>query len=99
MSYRHILFEVNPAGVAVVTVNRPDKLNALSSEVVAELRAAFEWFAAEPGIRAAIITGAGEKAFVAGADINELAALSAAEAREYARRGQAAFRTLETAGK
>lgn len=99
MSYRHILFDVDSAGVALITVNRPDKLNALSGEVLVELRAAFDRIAAEREIRAAIITGAGEKAFVAGADINELAALSPFEAREFALRGQQALRALETAGK
>jgi enoyl-CoA hydratase len=99
MSYSHILLEVDDAGIALVTVNRPDKLNALSGAVVVELKSAFESIAGDPRIRAAIVTGAGEKAFVAGADINELAALSAFEAREYARRGQQTFRALETAGK
>ncbi len=99
MSYNHILFEADAAGVALITVNRPDKLNALSGAVVLELRAAFERVARDPGIRAAILTGAGTKAFVAGADINELAVLSPIEARAYAERGQAAFRALETCGK
>ena len=72
------------SGIARITVNRPEKLNALSGAVVAELKHAFERLAAEPAIRAAIVTGAGEKAFVAGADINELAVLSPLEAREYA---------------
>ena len=99
MSYRHILFDVDQTGVALVTVNRPEKLNALSGEVVSELKSAFEHIVAEREIRAAIVTGAGEKAFVAGADINELAALSAFEAREYALRGQQAFRILESTAK
>ena len=99
MPYSHILFEADDAGVALVTVNRPDKLNALSTNVVAELNDAFERLARDASLRAGIVTGAGEKAFVAGADINELAVLSAYEARDYALRGQAAWRTLETAGK
>lgn len=99
MSYSHILFEVDAAGVALVTVNRPEKLNALSGAVIAELQHAFERIAAETGIRAAILTGAGEKAFVAGADIQELAALSGLQAREFARRGQRVFRMLETSRK
>jgi len=99
MPYRHLLFETDDAGIALVTVNRPEKRNALSAEVIAELQDAFERIGAEAGIRAAIVTGAGEKAFVAGADIQELAALSAVEAREYSQRGQAAFRRLETLGK
>ena len=97
--YNHVLFEPGDDGIALITVNRPDKLNALSGAVVAELRHAFGRVAGEAAIRAAIVTGAGEKAFVAGADINELAALSPVEAREYARRGQETFRLLETCGK
>jgi len=99
MPYSHIIFEAGADGVAVVTINRPDKLNALSSAVILELRDAFERFAAEPGIRAAIVTGAGQKAFVAGADIAELESLSAPEAHAFALRGQRVFRLLETAGK
>jgi enoyl-CoA hydratase len=67
--------------------------------VIAELSDAFARIEGERGIRAAILTGAGEKAFVAGADIKELAALSPVEAREFARRGQEAFRLLETSSK
>src|SRR4051794_3578194 len=97
--YSHILFEVDDSGIAQITVNRPDKLNALSGAVVVELRNAFERVANDAAVRAAIVTGAGEKAFVAGADINELAVLSAVEARETAIRGQQTFRLLETCGK
>jgi enoyl-CoA hydratase len=97
--YNHILFEAGPEGIALVTVNRPGKRNALSSAVVAELKSAFETIAADAAIRAAIVTGAGEKAFVAGADINELAVLSPVEARAYALRGQQVFRLVETCGK
>jgi enoyl-CoA hydratase len=99
MPYSHILFDVDDAGIALITVNRPQKLNALSGEVVSELGDAFERVAAEPAIRAAIVTGAGEKAFVAGADINELAAMSPVEARRLALRGQGILRRLETCGK
>src|SRR4051794_18182988 len=97
--YSHILFETDDGGIAQITVNRPDKLNALSGAGGVELRNAFERVASEGAIRAAIITGAGERAFVAGADINELAALSPVEARETAVRGQETFRLLETCGK
>lgn len=99
MSFQHILFEADPAGIALVTINRPDKRNALSSAVVGELDEAFGRIAKDRAIRGAIVTGAGEKAFVAGADINELAALTAIEARRYAVRGQRVFRMLETSGK
>jgi enoyl-CoA hydratase len=96
MPYSLILFDVDERGIALITVNRPDKLNALSSGLIAELRDAFERVARESSVRAAILTGAGEKAFVAGADIQELAVLSAVEAREYALIGQQTFRFLET---
>lgn len=97
--YSHILFEVDDKGIALVTVNRPDKLNALSAAVVGELEQAFERIAGEASIRAAILTGAGDKAFVAGADIKELADHSPAEARARALLGQQVFRLLETCGK
>jgi enoyl-CoA hydratase len=99
MSFQHILFEADPTGIALVTINRPDKRNALSSAVVGELNEAFVRIAGERAIRGAIVTGAGEKAFVAGADINELAVLTAVEARQYAARGQQVFRMLETSAK
>src|SRR3954454_2238058 len=97
--YAHLLFDRDDTGIVRITVNRPGKLNALSAAVVGELADAFGKIASEPSIRAAIVTGAGEKAFVAGADIKELAELSPAGARESALRGQGAFRLLETCGK
>ena len=99
MPYGHILLEVDAAGIALVTVNRPHKLNALSGEVMAELDDAFARVADDPAIRAAIVTGAGEKAFVAGADIGEIASQTPEEARRMAQRGQAVLRRLETCGK
>jgi enoyl-CoA hydratase len=99
MPYSHILFQVEESGIALLTVNRPEKLNALSGAVIGELADAFGRAANDPAIRAAILTGAGEKAFVAGADIGELAALSPYEARAFALRGQAVLRQLETCGK
>src|ERR1022692_2039946 len=99
MQYEHVLFETDTVGIALVTINRPDKLNALSSAVIAELRDIFERIGKDAAIRASILTGAGEKAFVAGADIRELGALSPVEMRESARRGQETFRLLETSSK
>jgi enoyl-CoA hydratase len=99
MAYAHILCEIDELGVALITVNRPQKLNALSREVIAELDDAFTRVANDSAIRAVIVTGTGEKAFVAGADINELTALSATESRRLAARGQAVYRKLETCGK
>lgn len=77
--------------LAVVTVDRPQVLNALDSGVIADLD---RWFAAaalEGSVRAVVLTGAGDKAFVAGADIAEMRSFTAAEALEFARRGQAAL--------
>jgi enoyl-CoA hydratase len=99
MPYSHILFDVSDAGIALITINRPDKLNALSIAVMSELGEAFTHVANSPEVRAAILTGAGEKAFVAGADISELAALTPAETRVLGLRGQAVLRGLETCGK
>lgn len=99
MQYEQVLFEVDAGGIALLTVNRPDKLNALSAAVIAELRDAFERIEKEPGIRALILTGAGPKAFVAGADIKELAALSPMEMRASSLHGQETFRMLETSSK
>jgi enoyl-CoA hydratase len=99
MSYSQILFQVEEPGIALLTVNRPEKLNALSTAVIGELGDALGRVASDRAIRAAILTGAGEKAFVAGADIRELAELSPYEARAFALRGQAVFRQLETCGK
>ena len=96
MSYRYITFEAGEDGVATAAVNRPEKLNALNRATVEELEDAIGRVAREPGIRGLIVTGAGEKAFVAGADINELAVLTPVEARAYAERGQRMLRLLET---
>src|SRR5581483_7439991 len=96
MSYSHIVFETGADGIAQLTLNRPDKLNALNSATVLELDDAFRRARTDAAIRALIVTGAGEKAFVAGADINELAVLSPVEAQAYAARGQRILRDLET---
>jgi len=99
MSYSNIRFDAGSDGVALVTVNRPDKLNALNRDTMGELADAFARVRTDGATRALMVTGAGEKAFVAGADIKELAMLSPAEARELALKGQAVFRALETMGK
>jgi enoyl-CoA hydratase len=99
MSYAHILFDLDGGGIAQITVNRPHKLNALTSELAGELGDAFSQVADDPAIRAVIVTGAGERAFVAGADIGELSALSPVEARRLSLRVQHVFRRLETCGK
>ncbi len=87
MQYENILLERDGA-LATITINRPKVLNALSQATIAEIGQALREVEADPELRVAIITGAGEKAFVAGADINELRALASAEAaRALAERG------------
>jgi len=93
--YENLLVERKGA-VGIITINRPKSLNALSRATVAELAAAIEELNADDAIRAIILTGAGEKAFVAGADIGEFNSLrSAEEAAEYARAGQAVLNRME----
>jgi len=98
MSYENLLYE-NKNGIAYITFNRPKVLNALNRQTVEELQKVLIDARDDTTVRVLILTGAGEKAFVAGADINELAALSAVELRAYSLRGQAALRLLETCGK
>ena len=80
---------VREGHLALVTVNRPSKLNALDDATIAELDAVFAAIDAEAGIGVAIVTGAGEKAFVAGADISELARQGVLDGKDNALRGQA----------
>jgi enoyl-CoA hydratase len=85
--------------IALITLNRPQVLNALNDAMLHELAAAIEDVAADESIRVVLLKGAGPKAFAAGADINELAALDAESGRAYAAGGQALFRRIETMGK
>jgi enoyl-CoA hydratase len=96
MSFQFLSFEPDAEGIALLTINRPEKLNALNQKVISELGEAFRTVWEDAAIKAVIVTGAGEKAFVAGADIGELAALDAVEAERLSRRGQEIFRNLET---
>lgn len=98
MTYENILLEKKNS-IAYVTVNRPKVLNALNSATLEELRAAFTDIKADREIRVAIFTGAGEKAFIAGADINELAQRDAVSGKEYAARGQSVLDLIENLGK
>src|SRR4051812_40043408 len=82
--------------VAIVTVNRPDKLNALNAATIAEVRAAFESLRNDQQVRAIIMTGAGEKSFIAGADIAELSQMTPLSGIEVSRAGQDALRLIET---
>ncbi|MFN3322055.1 MAG: enoyl-CoA hydratase/isomerase family protein [Bryobacteraceae bacterium] len=95
MSYSQILFETADDGIATLTINRPQKLNALNAEVMRELDSVVDRTAADPAIRALIVTGAGDKAFVAGADIGELAEVSPVDAHRTSLRGQEILRKIE----
>jgi len=86
-------------GIARVTINRPDKLNALNAIVIAELGDAVTRIETDPAIRGVIVTGTGSKAFVAGADINELTEQGVTGGQKRALAGQAVFRRLERCGK
>jgi enoyl-CoA hydratase len=98
MTYSTLVLDTTD-GIATITVNRPDKLNALNSEVIAELGRAMVAVGSDASIRGVILTGAGPKAFVAGADIAELAALAPAAGRARAEEGQAVFDRFEQSGK
>jgi enoyl-CoA hydratase len=96
MSFQFLSFEPDTDGLALITIRRPEKLNALNQALISELGEAFQVAREDPSIKALILTGAGEKAFVAGADIGELAEVDAIEAERISRRGQEIFRALET---
>jgi enoyl-CoA hydratase len=96
--FENLLFEKR-GRVAYVTLNRPKVLNALNTPTWTELKAAFEDVRGDPAVRGAILTGAGDKAFIAGADIGELAQVSAAEAAQSSRLGQGVLDLIETLGK
>ena len=90
--------EVSRQGaVAVVTVSRPEALNALNSETNALLLAAVHELSTDEGVRCVVLTGAGEKSFVAGADIPEMSTLTAEEARRFSALGQAVMSGIEAA--
>jgi len=98
MNYQTILFEVKD-GITFITINRPDKLNALNDQVMLELADAAERIATESAIKGAILTGSGPKSFVAGADIGDLSRQGPFDGKARAQRGQAVLRRLETCGK
>ena len=98
MTFDNLLFERDGA-VAILTFNRPAVLNALNAAMLRELRLGPGQLGHDADVRAIVLTGAGEKSFVAGADINELAVLTPAEGKEHARYGQRVFDRLEHLGK
>jgi len=93
-AYRFVAIERRD-GVATLVVSRPEKLNALNAETVAELDRAFRSLVRDDDVRGIVVTGAGEKAFVAGADIAELARMDPLSGIQVSRRGQETFRFVE----
>ncbi len=91
----HILLE-KKGNVAIASIDRPKALNALNSEVLNDLNTLVDTVNADPEIRVLILTGSGEKAFVAGADIGEMSSLSKAEGEAFGKKGNDVFRRIET---
>jgi enoyl-CoA hydratase len=95
MSFENLLLEQPEPGIYLLTLNRPQALNALNAATLAELIPAIEQVAGDAGARVLLVTGAGEKAFVAGADITEMQGLSAAQALEFSTAGMRVMHALE----
>src|SRR5712675_887789 len=98
MALENVLYETKGA-IAYVTLNRPKVLNALNQQTWEELRAAFSNARDDAGVRGVILTGAGDKAFIAGADIGELARITAVEAERSSTYGQDVLNLIENLGK
>ncbi len=95
MSYENILLEQVEDGIYLLTINRPRSFNALNSTTLDEIAAATRKMALKEDARVLLITGAGEKAFVAGADISEMQSKTALEAKAFSEKGLAMVRQLE----
>lgn len=98
MDFKHLLTELNE-GIFILTINRPDKLNALNREVISELDAVFDEIDSNSEIKGVIITGAGAKAFVAGADISEFTDFTPEQAKAMSENGHRIFNKIESASK
>ena len=95
MDLQHLLYEVDAEGVALVTINRPDKLNALNADVLNDLDVCFRHAHSDEDVKGVVLTGAGEKSFVAGADISQFTQLDALTGHRFALQGQAVFNRIE----
>jgi enoyl-CoA hydratase len=93
--YQNILLDQPTPGIHVLTVNRPKALNALNAETLDEIAQALAAIGADSGARALLVTGAGEKAFVAGADIAQMQSFDSAQAQAFSEKGNRTFRALE----
>jgi enoyl-CoA hydratase len=99
-SFENLLYDLDAAsGILTITINRPSKLNALNAATIEDIHRAGQQALDDPQVRAILLTGSGEKAFVAGADIAELAALTPSQAERAAERGQEAFCLFEDSTK
>jgi enoyl-CoA hydratase/carnithine racemase len=98
LAFENLLYE-KKGDLAYVTINRPKVLNALNQATFSEMGAAFAEAGGDPAVKGVILTGAGDKAFIAGADISELARATAVEALEAARHGQYVLNVIEDLGK
>ncbi len=98
MKYQNLLLEIQNK-IAVVTINRPDKLNALNAQTMSELKDVFNSLNNNDEVYVVILTGSGEKAFIAGADIKELNQLDMISGKEFAEKGQEVFNIIENLGK
>ena len=94
MNFANLLYE-NQDGIAVITMNRPKALNALNQETLDELNQLADMLAKDSTVQVVILTGSGDKAFVAGADIAQMQSMSAMEGRNFGKLGQAVFNKLE----
>lgn len=97
--FDNLQLDINSAGILTLIINRPDKLNALNSYTIEEIRTAIQRVYDDSTIKGVIITGSGDKAFVAGADIQELADLNEVNGRKFAELGQEVFALIENCHK
>ncbi|MBI5373810.1 MAG: enoyl-CoA hydratase/isomerase family protein [Candidatus Schekmanbacteria bacterium] len=98
MAYKNLLYEIKEK-TGIITINRPQVLNVLNAETVEELASLIEEIKSDPSVLTVIITGAGDRAFAAGADIKEIMALTPSSAQAYLRRGHDMLNSIEMLGK
>jgi enoyl-CoA hydratase len=98
ISFNNLLFE-SREGILTITINRPEKLNALNLQTMQEIRHAIQEANENPEVRGIIFTGTGQKAFAAGADISELSGITELNARKYSENGQETFEMIEMCSK
>lgn len=96
MEFQNILLEEKEAGIYCLTINRPKAYNALNSQTLDEIHQALHYLATLNNVRVLLLTGSGEKAFVAGADIKEMQSYSALQALQFSQKGMDAFASLES---